>query len=94
MLKRIVVAAFALFASVSVSVADTPAVPSSISSLASNPLVSSLTGPLGLNTAQAAGGAGAMLGLAQAKLPKADWGKISTMIPGSSTLISRRSSTA
>lgn len=66
--------------------AETAATP--ITSLASDPLVSSLTSGLGLNATQAAGGAGALLGLAQEGLAKEDWSKIASAIPGASSLIS------
>lgn len=58
-----------------------------VSKLASNPLVSSLMSGLGLNANQAVGGAGALLGLAQQNMPKADWSKLAGAIPGSSDLI-------
>lgn len=61
----------------------------SISSLTSNPLVSSLMSGLGLNANQAVGGAGALLGLASEKLAKADWSKLSKAVPGASGLISQ-----
>ena len=62
---------------------------SSLTALASNPLVSSLMSGLGLNPTQAVGGAGALLGLAQAKMPKADWSKLAKLVPGASSLISQ-----
>ena len=55
--------------------------------LAGNPLVSSLTKGLGLNSTQGVGGAGALLGLAQQNLPKADWSKIAAAVPGTGDLI-------
>jgi len=64
----------------------------SVSSLTSNPLVSTLMSGGGLNANQAVGGAGALLGLAQAKLPKADWSKLEKVVPGSSSLISQAKS--
>lgn len=61
----------------------------SVTSLTSNPLVSSLMGGLGLNATQAVGGAGSLLGLAQEKLAKGDWSKITKAVPGASSLISQ-----
>ena len=58
-----------------------------LSTLASNPLVSTLMSGLGLNSSQAVGGAGALLGLAQAHMPKADWSKLAGAIPGTGDLI-------
>ncbi len=65
---------------------------SSVASLASDPLVSSLTSGLGLNATQAVGGAGALLGLAQENLAKADWDKIASAVPGAGPLISQAKS--
>ena len=65
---------------------------SSVASLASDPLISSLTSGLGLNTAQAVGGAGALLGLAQENLAKADWDKIASAIPGAGPIIAQAKS--
>src|SRR6267378_760137 len=65
---------------------------SSVTSLASNPLVTSLTSALGLNATQAIGGAGALLGLAQHNLAGADWSKVAAAVPGASSLISQAKS--
>ncbi|HTO90149.1 MAG TPA: DUF2780 domain-containing protein [Candidatus Sulfotelmatobacter sp.] len=65
---------------------------SSVTSLASNPLISSLTSSLGLSATQAIGGAGALLGLAQKNLAGADWSKVAGAIPGASSLISEAKS--
>jgi Protein of unknown function VcgC/VcgE (DUF2780) len=62
---------------------------SSVASLASHPLVSSLTSGLGLNANQAIGGAGALLGLAQENLAAPDWSKVAAAIPQASTLITQ-----
>ena len=63
---------------------------SAISSLTSNPLVSSLTGGIpGLSAEQAIGGAGALLGLAKEKIPADQWGKIASAVPGSSDLVTQ-----
>ena len=59
-----------------------------VTTYASNPLVSSLTSGLGLNTSQAVGGAGALLGLAETNMAKADWSKVAAAVPGASNLIS------
>src|SRR5262245_22599990 len=61
---------------------------SSAASLATNPLVTSLTSGLGLNATQAMGGAGALLGLASENLAKADWTKVANAVPGVNSLIS------
>lgn len=58
-----------------------------VDQLGGNPMISSLTSGLGLNASQAVGGAGALLGLAQNKLPKADWSKITKSIPGTGDMI-------
>jgi hypothetical protein len=60
---------------------------SMISQLASNPLVSSLMSRLGLNSKQAVGGAGALLGLAQNKLAAEDWSKIAAAVPDTDDLV-------
>ena len=69
--------------------AESLAMNPSLESLANNPLVSNLMSSLGLSAAQAAGGAGALLGLAQENMAEADWSKIASAIPGSSSLISQ-----
>ena len=88
-MKRIVLALIVLVASAAPGAATTkmPST-SSLTSLASNPLVSSLMSS-GLNANQATGGAGSLLGLAQEKLTKTDWSKIAKVIPGTSSLISQ-----
>lgn len=60
---------------------------SALSGLASNPLVSALTSQLGVSPDQAVGGAGAMLGYAQNKLPADQFGAVSNAIPGSSDIV-------
>jgi hypothetical protein len=64
----------------------------SVESLAGNPTVSGLMSGLGLNPTQAVGGTGALLGLAEETLAKADWSKIASGIPGASSLISQAKS--
>jgi len=86
---RKLVLAFTLIATVAVYGTATP---SSLTSLVSNPLVTQLMSGLGLNPTQATGGAGALLGLAQKNLAKADWKKLSGVIPGASSLISEAKS--
>jgi hypothetical protein len=61
---------------------------SAVESLASNPLVSSLTSGSGLTASQAVAGAGALLGTAQSKLAPADWQKVSAAVPGTDSLVS------
>jgi hypothetical protein len=61
---------------------------SMVESLASNPLVSSLTSGSGLTASQAVAGAGALLGTAQSKLAPADWQKVSSAVPGTDSLVS------
>ena len=58
-----------------------------VTQLASNPLIASLVSSLGLTATQAVGGAGALLGLAQAKLPKSDWSAIEGGVPGAKDLV-------
>lgn len=87
-MKRLFLALLVLGVTAAPSVAGMFKMPS-VSSLTSNPLVSTLMNGLGLNANQAVGGAGALLGLAQAKLPKADWSKLGKVVPASSSLISQ-----
>ena len=84
-MRRIVIGALALFAFAILGCSSTA---SSVSSLASNPLVSSLTSGMGLSTEQAVGGAGALLGSAQSKLSPEDWKKVSSAVPGTDSLVS------
>lgn len=58
-----------------------------VAQLASNPLVTSLMGSVGLNATQAIGGAGALLTLAQNTLPSSDWSAISSAISGTDALV-------
>jgi uncharacterized protein VcgC/VcgE DUF2780 len=88
MMKRVFLALVVLAAVVSPGAAKMPST-STLTSLASNPLVSGLMSSLGLNANQAVGGAGSLLGLASEKLAKADWSKISKLVPGCSSLISQ-----
>lgn len=89
-MKRILVGVLALAAFAILSCSSTTT--SSLASLASNPLVSSLTSGLGLNTTQAVGGAGALLGSAQEKLSTDDWKKVSDAVPGSNDLVTQAKS--
>ena len=52
------------------------------SGITSNPLVSALTSGLGVSPEQAVGGTGAMMGLAQNKLSPAQFGSITSAVPG------------
>jgi len=88
-MKRLVIALLVLSVTAASSSAGLLKKMPSIASLTSNPLVSSLMSGLGLNANQAVGGAGALLGLAQGKLAKADWSTISKLVPGASGLISQ-----
>lgn len=87
-MKRFIVALLVLCVTAAPSGAGMFKMPS-VASLTSNPLVTALMSGLGLNANQAVGGAGALLGLAQAKMPKADWTNLSKVIPGASGLISQ-----
>jgi hypothetical protein len=58
-----------------------------VTKLTSNPLISTLMSSLVLNANQAVGGAGALLGMAQQSLPKADFSKIAAAVPGAGDLI-------
>jgi len=89
-MRRIIVGIclLASLASTGCSKNSTSSAMSSMTALASDPLITSLTSSLGLNASQAIGGAGALLGLAQKNLAGADWSKIAGAIPGVSSLIS------
>jgi hypothetical protein len=53
-----------------------------------NPLTNSLMSQIpGLNQLQAVGGAGALLGLAQGKLPAADFSKLTSLVPNVDQMI-------
>lgn len=61
---------------------------SSLSSLTSNPLISSLSSAIpGLNPSQLIGSAGSMLGLASKNMDKVDFGKLADVVPGSKDLM-------
>ena len=62
--------------------------PGSLQSL-SNPLVSKLTSSLGVTQAQAEGGVGSILALAQEKLAKGDFDKVAALIPGASDYLEK-----
>ena len=57
------------------------------SAFSTNPLVSSVASATGLDFPKAAGGTGALLGLAATALPAADWNKVATAIPNSDLLV-------
>ena len=57
------------------------------SAFSTNPLVSGVASATGLDFPKAAGGTGALLGLASAKLSAEDWNKVATAIPNSDLLV-------
>jgi len=63
-----------------------------VTSSLSDPLMKSLTGSLGLTEAQAGGGIGSYLSLAQEKLAKGDFDKIASLVPGASKYIEQAKS--
>jgi len=62
---------------------------SDVTSMASNPVVSSLSAATGIPADKAMGGVGALLGLAQTNLASADWAKVAAVVPNASNLISQ-----
>jgi len=68
------------------AVAAQPA-PPDLSTTANPELVGSLTKELGATPQQAEGAAGALFGLAQQKMPAADWAKVSGAVPGMDALL-------
>ncbi len=84
-MKRIVVVSLVVVALATLGCASSTT--STVESLASNPLVSSLTSGLGLNATQAVGGAGALLGSAQAKLSSDQWKSVTNAVPGSDAIV-------
>ena len=60
---------------------------SSLSSLASNPMVQSIMQQVGTSVAQAVGGSGSLLNLAQNKLPAVDAAKLSNTVPGMNDIL-------
>ncbi len=91
-MKRIVVGTLVLVGLAVLGCSSAGKTSATVSSLASNPLVSSLTSGLGLNANQAIGGAGALLGSAQGKLSPTDWKKVSDAVPGTDALVSEAKS--
>jgi hypothetical protein len=57
------------------------------STFSTNPLVSGVASATGLDFPKAAGGTGALLVLAQAKLSAEDWNKVATAVPSSDLLL-------
>lgn len=53
-----------------------------VSSLANNGLIQAIVNQVGTSVPQAVGGSGALLSLAQSKLPAADFSKLSNAMPG------------
>ena len=64
--------------------AQTPALPSSVTSALKSPLMGALTSQLGVSEDQARGGIGSYLTLLQEKLAKGDFDKIASLVPGAS----------
>jgi len=60
---------------------------SSVESLASNPMISSLSSGLGLSANQAIGGAGALLGIAKGNLTADNFKKVEDAIPASKEIM-------
>ena len=58
-----------------------------LSNLASNPMVQSLMQQVGTSLAQTVGGSGALLNLAQNKLPAPDAAKLSAQVPGMNEIL-------
>lgn len=58
-----------------------------LSNLASNPMVQSLMQQVGTSLVQTVGGSGALLNLAQNKLPAADAAKLSAQVPGTNEIV-------
>jgi hypothetical protein len=68
---------------------DTTKAAADVTSLASNPMVTSLSSATGIPADKAMGGAGALLGLAHTNLASADWSKIAAVVPNANNLISQ-----
>lgn len=81
-----VVAATLLIAALASPVEPQPA-PAAPAETANPELVSMLTKELGVTPAQAAGGAGALLGLAKTRLKPADFATVSAAVPGTDALL-------
>jgi hypothetical protein len=60
---------------------------SQVASLASNPMISSLTSGLGLTPDQAIGGAGALMNIAKGNLSSDNWKKVSDAVPASGSIM-------
>lgn len=60
---------------------------SSVESLASNPMISSLSSGLGLTPNQAIGGAGALMGIAKNNLTSDNWKKVEDAVPASDEIM-------
>lgn len=61
--------------------------PPDLSKSANPELVGSLVSELGATPQQAEGAAGALFGVAQQKMPAADWAKVSGAVPGMASLL-------
>lgn len=64
----------------------------SLSSMLKNPLTQMLTNQLGVTEAQASGGIGSYLALAQEKLAKGDFDRIAALVPGASSYMEKAKS--
>jgi hypothetical protein len=64
--------------------AQSPTLPSSVTSALKNPLMGALTSQLGVSEDQARGGIGSYLTLLQEKLAKGDFDKVASLVPGAS----------
>jgi hypothetical protein len=60
---------------------------SSVASLASNPMISSLTSGLGVTADQAIGGAGALMNIAKGNLSSDQWSKVADAVPASGSIM-------
>ena len=69
----------------------TPAT-SSVSGLANNELVQSIMKQVGTSASQAVGGSGALLNLAQTKLPAANAAQLSNAVPGMNQIVEQSKS--
>ena len=79
-------ASLTLVAILSVALWGCGSTSSSIASLASNPMISSLTSGMGLSADQAIGGAGSLLGLAKENLSADQWKKVAGAVPGADAI--------
>jgi len=83
-IRSLVIASAMVLSAVCVSAQPAPP---DLSKSANPELIGELTKELGATPAQAEGAAGALFGLAQQKMPAADWAKVSGAVPGMASLI-------